>query len=134
MHVGAAEEGDTDADIGGLVVGEADDLGDLVAIAETQEADLVANGEVGGGEGDIMVVLQEHGLEKLHLDIGDDGERVAAMGVLRAGRISHEHPDEWEVDELTTLVLGDMHEDGHGDQDTLNGAALSPTPHMYLLT
>ena len=132
LHVGAAEEGDADADVGVFVGGESDDLGELV-VAETDDADVIADGKAGGGELNLGIALGEHGLQEFHLGIGDDGEGFGPGGGLAAGGVGHEGQDVGEAEDVLPLSVGDMHEDDVGDEDFLDGAALSPAPHVDLL-
>ena len=73
FHVGAAEEGDADSDVGGAVFGDLHDLCDAVVAFETDDADVFSDREL-GGEVHIVFMLTEHGLQETHLGIGDDGE------------------------------------------------------------
>lgn len=66
FHVGTAELGDADADVAGFVAVEANDLaGDVVTPSE--DLDVFAEGEAGGGELDAVAAVCEHGMEQVHL-------------------------------------------------------------------
>ena len=93
LHVGAAEEVEADADVGGFVVGQVDDLCEALAAVEAEDADVVAHGEVGGGKFYVVVTLSEHGLQDLHLLVGDDGKLPTAFLATCPCRVHHEGGD-----------------------------------------
>lgn len=133
LHVGAAEEADAETDVGVLVAGEADDLGDSVVAVEAEDADIIADGKAGGGELDLGVVLGEHGLQEVHLGVGDDGEGFLPGGILLAGGVGHEGQDIGQAEDELALGIGDIDEDDIGNQDFLDGSALATAPEMDLL-
>ena len=62
---------DADANVTGMVAGDADDMA-LEVVTPAKDTDGVADGKAGGGEADGTVGLAEHALEHLHLSVGYD--------------------------------------------------------------
>ena len=133
FHVGAAEETDADADIGGAVLGELHNLGCIAVVLETGDADMFADREL-GGEVDIVVLLTEHGFEEAHLGVVDDGDGPDVLLGILPGRIHHEGIDEGEMAYHFGFGSGNLHEDHTVDHHQLYLLALSVAPFVKFPT
>ena len=73
LHVGAAEEADSEADVGLGVTIDADDLGFAVAIVEVFDADIVADLKACGCEVYFSAFLRQHLLKESHFFVSEAG-------------------------------------------------------------
>ena len=130
FHVGAAELVDADADVAGFVAMEADDLACDVVVP-SEDLDVFAEGEACGGELDAVAAVGEHGMEEIHLRVGDDSELMASELVGICCFIGEEGMDFGKVDYLEACLFGYSYEDVVGDNWPFDSFSASVTPDMY---
>ena len=134
LHVGAAEEADTEADVGAGVAEDADYLGCAVGLVEVLDADVFAYGEVCCGEADVEVFLHEHLPEELHVFVADSCQCVpSALAVFLPGGVVHERDDARTTFDVLPFGFRHADEDDGRDKDFLNSSALASAPDMCLV-
>ena len=131
LHVGTSEEADADADVDGVFLGQLDNLGGLAKGVEAEDAYMLAEGETGALERDLEVILRHHGLEELHLGLGDDG--IGYASVPGACRVAHEGVDAVLLAQHLEVRLQGLDEHDAGDEYHLHHAFLIASPGMYLV-
>ena len=131
FHVGTAELVDADANVFGMVAGDADDM-PLEVVTPAKDTDGVADGKAGGGEADGTVGLTEHALEHPHLSIGDNSGEMTTVFVGDPCLVDQEVMDLGHGYNHSTLALGEADEDVLGDDGTLDLLLAAIPPDMNL--
>lgn len=131
FHVGAAELIDAEADVTGMVTGDADDVADEV-VTPTEDLNGVTDSEAGGGKTDSAFRLAEHALEHLHLTVGDDCREMAPVVIGGACLVDQEIVDLGHSHDDRTLTLGEPDENVLGDDRPLNLFLASTAPDVDL--
>ena len=119
FHVGTAELVDADADVTGMVTGDADDMA-LEVITPAEDPDGVTKGKAGGGEADGTFRLAEHALEHLHLTVGNDSREMTTVFVGGSRLVDQEVVDLGHGHDHSTLALGEADEDVLSDDGALD--------------
>lgn len=130
FHVGTAELGDADADVAGFVAVEADYLaGDVVAPGE--DLNFLAEREAGSGELDAVAAVGEHGMEQVHLRVGDYGRLMASVLIGASCFVCDEGMDFGKVNYLKAFLLGDSDEDVVSDNGSFDFLSASIIPDVH---
>lgn len=109
LHVGTSEEANTDADVSRFLSRETHYLCRFAEVLETDNADMFAKAEL-AGKVNVVFILADHGLEKSHLGLGDDGESLYALFVATFGRVHHIRIDIGDSPHIFNLCAGDLYE------------------------
>ena len=133
FHVGTAELVDADANVFGMVAGDADDM-PLEVVTPAEHPDRIAHGKARGGETDGTLRLAEHALEHLDLTVGDDSREMTSVFVGGSCLVDQEVVDFRHGHNYSTLALCEADKDVLSDDGTLDLllAAILPDPDLPL--